>query len=311
MVSEAPLIREAMTEFLRFVGEDILVGHNIQSFDMKFIYREVEELFQETVSNDFIDTLYMARKCLPEEAMTEFLRFVGEDILVGHNIQSFDMKFIYREVEELFQETVSNDFIDTLYMARKCLPELKHILVGHNIQSFDMKFIYREVEELFQETVSNDFIDTLYMARKCLPELKHHRLTDLAEHFGISSKGAHRALNDCVMNQKCFEAMLFQETVSNDFIDTLYMARKCLPELKHHRLTDLAEHFGISSKGAHRALNDCVMNQKCFEAMAKLQKKSVVFVCPKCGGEMIRRNGRYGEFWGCGNFPKCRYTQNI
>ena len=63
MVSEAPLIREAMTEFLRFVGEDILVGHNIQSFDMKFIYREVEELFQETVSNDFIDTLHMARKC--------------------------------------------------------------------------------------------------------------------------------------------------------------------------------------------------------------------------------------------------------
>ncbi|MCZ0630709.1 topoisomerase DNA-binding C4 zinc finger domain-containing protein [[Ruminococcus] gnavus] len=36
-----------------------------------------------------------------------------------------------------------------------------------------------------------------------------------------------------------------------------------------------------------------------------------MFVCPKCGGEMIRRNGRYGEFWGCGNFPKCRYTQNI
>ena len=49
MVSEAPLIREAMTEFLRFVGEDILVGHNIQSFDMKFIYREVEELFHQII----------------------------------------------------------------------------------------------------------------------------------------------------------------------------------------------------------------------------------------------------------------------
>ena len=73
MVSEAPLIREAMTEFLRFVGEDILVGHNIQSFDMKFIYREVEELFQETVSNDFMDTLYMARKCLPGISMQHLL----------------------------------------------------------------------------------------------------------------------------------------------------------------------------------------------------------------------------------------------
>ena len=119
-----------------------------------------------------------------------------------------------------------------------------------------------------------------------------------------------------ITDQMVSEAPLIREAMTEflrfvgDFIDTLHMARKCVPELKHHRLTDLAEHFGISSKGAHRALNDCVMNQKCFEAMAKLQKKSVVFVCPKCGGEMIRRNGRYGEFWGCGNFPKCRYTQN-
>ena len=29
--------------------------------------------------------------------------------------------------------------------------------------------------------------------------------------------------------------------------------------------------------------------------------------CPKCGGELIKRNGKYGEFWGCSNFPKCRY----
>ena len=54
--------------------------------------------------------------------MAAFLEFVGKDILVGHNIQSFDMKFIYREVEALCQETISYDFIDTLYMARKCLP---------------------------------------------------------------------------------------------------------------------------------------------------------------------------------------------
>ena len=68
MVSEAPLIREAMDgSFLRFGRRGYSWWeHNIQSFDMKFIYREVEELFQETVSNDFIDTLYMARKCLPE-----------------------------------------------------------------------------------------------------------------------------------------------------------------------------------------------------------------------------------------------------
>ncbi len=32
-------------------------------------------------------------------------------------------------------------------------------------------------------------------------------------------------------------------------------------------------------------------------------------VCPKCGGELIMREGKYGSFIGCSNFPKCRYTQ--
>ena len=58
--------------------------------------------------------------------------------------------------------------------------------------------------------------------------------------------------------------------VRNDYIDTLFMARKCLPRLHHHKLTDLAEHFELATEGAHRALFDCRMNQACYEAMGKL-----------------------------------------
>lgn len=32
--------------------------------------------------------------------------------------------------------------------------------------------------------------------------------------------------------------------------------------------------------------------------------------CPRCGGELIKRNGKYGEFMGCSNFPKCRFVMN-
>lgn len=31
-------------------------------------------------------------------------------------------------------------------------------------------------------------------------------------------------------------------------------------------------------------------------------------ICPKCGGELIERNGKYGKFIGCSNYPKCKYT---
>jgi hypothetical protein len=28
--------------------------------------------------------------------------------------------------------------------------------------------------------------------------------------------------------------------------------------------------------------------------------------CSSCGGLMVKRDGPYGPFWGCGSFPKCR-----
>lgn len=31
--------------------------------------------------------------------------------------------------------------------------------------------------------------------------------------------------------------------------------------------------------------------------------------CPKCGGQLVERNGQYGRFYGCSNYPKCRYTK--
>jgi hypothetical protein len=29
--------------------------------------------------------------------------------------------------------------------------------------------------------------------------------------------------------------------------------------------------------------------------------------CPKCGGKLVLRNGKYGQFKGCSNFPRCKY----
>ena len=45
--------------------------------------------------------------------------------------------------------------------------------------------------------------------------------------------------------------------LKNDFIDTLRLARKLLPDLKHHRLDDLLEHYELNDRLHHRALNDC------------------------------------------------------
>ena len=33
--------------------------------------------------------------------------------------------------------------------------------------------------------------------------------------------------------------------------------------------------------------------------------------CPRCDGYLVLRKGKYGDFFGCSNYPKCKYTKNI
>ncbi|MFH1643441.1 MAG: type I DNA topoisomerase [Patescibacteria group bacterium] len=34
-------------------------------------------------------------------------------------------------------------------------------------------------------------------------------------------------------------------------------------------------------------------------------------ICPDCGSPVIIRLGRFGKFYSCSNFPKCKYTENL
>jgi len=41
------------------------------------------------------------------------------------------------------------------------------------------------------------------------------------------------------------------------------------------------------------------------------QQKQDKLICPRCGGQLVKRSGKYGEFLGCSNYPKCKYKDNI
>ncbi|WP_341876933.1 NERD domain-containing protein [Defluviitalea saccharophila] len=42
--------------------------------------------------------------------------------------------------------------------------------------------------------------------------------------------------------------------------------------------------------------------------LAEKYKKVSDNICPECGGKLVLRNGKYGQFKGCSNYPKCRFT---
>lgn len=43
----------------------------------------------------------------------------------------------------------------------------------------------------------------------------------------------------------------------------------------------------------------------------KNYKKEEKKKCPQCQSELILRSGKYGKFWGCSDYPKCKYTKQI
>lgn len=61
------------------------------------------------------------------------------------------------------------------------------------------------------------------------------------------------------------------------------------------------QHIGKDARIKHK---ENVIAYK--ETLYEMEKQKI---CPYCNGELVLRNGKNGEFYGCANFPQCRYTR--
>ena len=48
-----------------------------------------------------------------------------------------------------------------------------------------------------------------------------------------------------------------------------------------------------------------------YEKMEKLEPEKTGEVCPECGGDVVIRNGRFGKFKSCINYPTCKWHESL
>lgn len=65
MLQNAPTIDTALSSFVEFVGDSVIVGHNV-NFDINFIYDNYKQIADKELANDFVDTLRLARFLLKD-----------------------------------------------------------------------------------------------------------------------------------------------------------------------------------------------------------------------------------------------------
>ena len=64
----------------------------------------------------------------------------------------------------------------------------------------------------------------------------------------------------------------------------------------------------LSSKNIREVVDNKTHVRNVKEAKYRTDSKISSGICPQCGGTLVRRNGKYGSFYGCSNYPRCKFT---
>lgn len=76
---------------------------------------------------------------MPETVLEEFIGFVGDNVIIGHNI-NFDLGFLCNKCKKYLNYNLNNDYIDTLYLARKLVPNSYNHKLGTLAKLFNISY---------------------------------------------------------------------------------------------------------------------------------------------------------------------------
>lgn len=80
-------------------------------------------------------------------------------------------------------------------------------------------------------------------------------------------------------------------------------------EILNENLENIKNQIELNNIVDKDTRNEHVQNIR--TTVKEIEEKVQKNICPKCGGYLVEKNGKYGKFIGCSNFPKCKYTNKF
>lgn len=107
LLSEGVPVKEAMTEFREFIGDDIIIGYNV-NFDLNFLYDLTEKFHLPALNNDYVDVLRLARAYYPfqHNRLLDCIQRAGIAEEEQHHglADSIDTKKVYDDFRDHFTD---------------------------------------------------------------------------------------------------------------------------------------------------------------------------------------------------------------
>lgn len=104
MVTDAPLPHVALAAFYEFVGDDVIVGHNV-NYDINALYDNLQRYLGVWLCNDYLDVLQLSKKRLPNmphHRQVDLAAYFGIDTTGAHRALT-DCKICHLNYQRLLQ----------------------------------------------------------------------------------------------------------------------------------------------------------------------------------------------------------------
>lgn len=105
LLNEGIPIKEAMTAFRQFIGDDVIIGYNV-NFDLNFLYDLTEKFKLPQLNNDYVDVLRLARVYYPRQhnRLLDCIQRAGIAECEQHHglADSIDTKKVYDDFQANF-----------------------------------------------------------------------------------------------------------------------------------------------------------------------------------------------------------------
>lgn len=111
MVSSAPALEEVLSKYIDFIGDDIVLGHNV-TFDLNFLTFETARILGHSFINNYMDTLSLSRKVFPNTTNHRLATLAEELSLSSPAHRSEADCITTKELYDLIYKTAKENQID-------------------------------------------------------------------------------------------------------------------------------------------------------------------------------------------------------
>jgi restriction system protein len=162
--------------------------------------------------------------------------------------------------------------------------------------------------------------NTLESLRSLTPDEFEEYITDLFRRLGFKTEkvgGSHDGGIDVVVKKNNLKSyiqckkFITREVTVHDVRDFYGAITGAFVKAKSYFIT--TNKFTLEAeKFCEDKPIELIDGQRLMQYIDKVGETPIIrsnIICPQCGGQLVERSGKYGQFFGCSNYPKCIYTK--